>query len=201
MQPGIPLAFLDCQRFKREYSSSVAACLPARVDISRVGKYGLRKVAVISASGKPRGSPLEKQTAFRMNTDEIIQKYTVVLADDHVGFLRKVSDLLTNEFNIVAMVSDGTEAVQAALEFKPDIFILDICMTGLDGIQVAREIKRLGLSTKIVLLTIQEDADYIEAARAIGACYVLKCRMHADLPLALEETLAGRTFISQLSTK
>jgi len=134
-----------------------------------------------------------------MQTDGPTHRYTVVLADDHDGIIRKVSDLLTSEFNVVAAVSDGTKAVQAALEFKPDIFILDICMPGLDGIQVAREIKRLGLSGKCVFLTIQEDADYIEAARAIGASYVVKSRMHADLQLALEETLAGRTFISQRS--
>jgi DNA-binding NarL/FixJ family response regulator len=134
-----------------------------------------------------------------MQTNGSTHRYTVVLADDHDGIMRKVSDLLPDEFNIVAAVSDGAKAIEAALEFNPDIFILDICMPEFGGIQVAHEIKRLGLSGKCVFLTIQEDADYIEAARAIGASYVLKSRMHADLPLALEDTLAGRIFISQLS--
>jgi DNA-binding NarL/FixJ family response regulator len=152
-----------------------------------------------SSLQRPGGSPLEEPTDSRMDTDGSSHRYTVVLADDHAAMVQRVSDLLTGEFDVVAAVGDGTKAIQAAVEFQPDILILDICMPGLDGIQVAREIKRLGLSAKLILLTIQEDADYIEAARAIGASYVLKSRMRADLPLALEETLAGRTFVSQLS--
>jgi DNA-binding NarL/FixJ family response regulator len=162
-----------------------------------------RTINVRSSLQRPGRSSLEERTTSRMHTDGSSHRYTVVLADDHAAIMQRVSDLLTGqfdgEFDVVAAVGDGTKAIQAAVEFKPDILIVDICMPGLDGIQVAREIKRLGLSAKLILLTIQEDADYIEAARAIGASYVLKSRMRADLPLALEQTLAGRTFISHLS--
>jgi DNA-binding NarL/FixJ family response regulator len=124
----------------------------------------------------------------------------VALADDHIAVLQRVSTLLATEFEIVAAVEDGANAVQAGLDFRPDIFILDICMPGLSGIQAAGEMRRLGLSSKLVFLTIQEDADYLEAAQALGASYVLKSRMHSDLPLAVREALAGRIFVSRLST-
>jgi DNA-binding NarL/FixJ family response regulator len=125
---------------------------------------------------------------------------TVVLADDHIGILKRVSGFLAEEFNIVATVSDGIKAIQAAEKLRPDILVLDIGMPGIDGINAAREIKRLGIVSKLIFLTVQEDDDYIRTARAIGACYVVKCRMHVDLRSAIQEALAGRIFCSPLSS-
>jgi DNA-binding NarL/FixJ family response regulator len=121
---------------------------------------------------------------------------TVVIADNHPGILKKASELLADEFNIVATVSDGTGAVDAAVKFKPDVLVLDMFIPGIDGIEAARETKRLGLVAKFVLLTVEEDADYVEAAHAVGASYVLKSRMYVDLPMAIKEALAGRSFVS-----
>jgi len=121
---------------------------------------------------------------------------TVVLADDHPRVLSRVGELLANECNVVAGVSDGIKVVQAALQYQPDIVVLDIGMPGLDGIQAAREVRRLTLRARLIFLTVQEDADYIRAARELGASYVVKRRMHIDLLLAVKEALAGRMFVS-----
>jgi len=134
-----------------------------------------------------------------MRTDEPDLRHTVALADDHISVQQSVSTLLANDYKIVAAVNDGEKAVRAGLEFCPDIFILDICMPRLSGIQAAREMRRLGLSVKLVFLTVQDDADYLEAAQALDASYVLKPRMHTDLPRAVREALAGRVFLSGLS--
>jgi len=123
---------------------------------------------------------------------------TMVLADDHVGILNRASEILAQEFNIVATANDGISAVRAAMEFKPDILILDIAMPGINGIRVAHEVRRLGLTAKLVFLTVQADPDYIQTAHGIGANYVLKPRMHLDLLLAVKEALAGRSFVSPL---
>jgi len=121
---------------------------------------------------------------------------TVVLADDHARVLSRVGELLADECNVVAGVSDGIKVVQAALKYKPDIVVLDIAMPGLDGIQAAREVRRCALPARLIFLTVQEDADYIRAAQDLGASYVVKRRMHIDLPLAIKEALAGRMFFS-----
>jgi DNA-binding NarL/FixJ family response regulator len=121
---------------------------------------------------------------------------TVVIADDHAGILRRVSEILDSEFQIVAAVGDGMRSIEAAAKYKPDVMVLDIAMPRADGIQAAREIKLLGLCPRIVFLTVQEDADYVQAANQLGACYVLKSRMHIDLTQAIKEALAGRTFVS-----
>jgi DNA-binding NarL/FixJ family response regulator len=127
------------------------------------------------------------------------RKPTVVLADDHPRVLSTVGEILANEFDILAGVSDGIKVVQAALKYKPDILVLDIAMPGLDGIQAAREVKRLTLPARLIFLTVQEDPDYVRAAHDLGASYVLKHRMHIDLPHAIKETLAGRMFVSPRS--
>jgi len=100
----------------------------------------------------------------------------------------------------VAAVNDGAGAVQAAVDFTPDVVILDIAMPGVDGIHAARQMKQLGLTAKVIFLTVHEDADYVRAARAIGASYVRKPRMHVDLLLAIKEALAGRIFVSPSSS-
>jgi DNA-binding NarL/FixJ family response regulator len=66
----------------------------------------------------------------------------------------------------------------------------------LNGIEAAREVRRCGLATNIIFLTVQHDTEYIQIAREIGASYVLKSRMSTDLLLAIHETLAGRIFAS-----
>jgi DNA-binding NarL/FixJ family response regulator len=62
-------------------------------------------------------------------------------------------------------------------------------------------LKRLGLRTKVVFLTVQEDVDCIEAASDLGASFVLKPKMYPDLIHAIRETLLGNRFVSLLSTQ
>jgi len=69
-------------------------------------------------------------------------------------------------------------------------------MPGTDGIQAAHQLKRLGSTSKVVFLTVQDDSDYVDAATAMGASYVLKPRMYSDLLTATREALAGRLFFS-----
>lgn len=128
-------------------------------------------------------------------------KPTLVLADDHVGMLNKVVEILGEEVRILAKVQDGHAAVRATLEFKPDVLVLDIAMPKLNGIEAARQLRSRGVATKIIFLTVQEDLDYLRAALQIGASYVLKPRMNTDLVVAVRETLMGRKFVSAVLTE
>jgi len=117
---------------------------------------------------------------------------TVVLADDHPAILNRVSSILREEFEIVSSVGDGKTLIEVTELFRPDVVVLDIAMPELNGIHAAREIRRLGIPSRIIFLTVQEDADYIQVATEIGASYVLKARMHTDLLPAIREALDGR---------
>lgn len=126
--------------------------------------------------------------------DALSSPRTVVLADDHAAMLEEVSRLLQNHFTILAMVSNGEAAVQAAKDLRPDLVVMDIAMPVLNGIQAARRMKEMGLRAKIVFLTIQNDPDYHQIAEQLGASYVLKPMMGTDLIPAINKTLDGYRF-------
>ena len=110
--------------------------------------------------------------------------------------LYEVSTFLQTDFDVVATVSDGAAAVKQIADLQPDVIILDIAMPLLNGIEVAHEIRRRGLSPKIIFLSVEQDRDYVDAAAQIGASYVVKSRMRSDLILAIKETLDSRIFVS-----
>lgn len=123
---------------------------------------------------------------------------TVVVADDHPEVLRAVESVLrAMKFQVVAAVADGDLALHAVEQFHPDVVILDICMPRLDGLRTAEELRKSGFDGSIIFLTIQRDDEYVTAALASGArAYVLKSQMNSDLLHAIEDALAGKTFIS-----
>jgi len=121
---------------------------------------------------------------------------TILLADDSSAILYEVSTFLQTDFDVVATVSDGAAAVKQIADLQPDVIILDIAMPLLNGIEVAHEIRRRGLSPKIIFLSVEQDRDYVDAAAQIGASYVVKSRMRSDLILAIKETLDSRIFVS-----
>lgn len=125
----------------------------------------------------------------------------VLLADDLLEVLEAVAALLRNSFDVVGTASDGQTALAAALKLEPDLVVLDISMPGMTGIDVARELKSRGNSARIVFLTVHEDSDIIATCLSVGALgYVLKALMDSDLIPAMNEALAGRVFVSRLSS-
>ena len=124
-------------------------------------------------------------------------KLRILLADDHPGFPKMVEALLGPTFEVVGEVSDGQSLFEEAAKLNPDVIISDISMPILDGIEAARQLRRLGTAAKIIFLTVHSDLDFIRACMAAGASgYVEKSRVATDLPAAISEVLAGHTFIS-----
>ena len=88
-------------------------------------------------------------------------------------------------------------ALDESARLAPDVLVLDISMPVLNGIEAARRLTAAGSAAKIVFLTVNRDVDSVRAALAAGALgYVIKDRLVADLPVALSEALAGRSFVS-----
>ena len=126
-----------------------------------------------------------------------VDKIRVVLADDHREVIAKIRGVLGDEFEIIEAAENGNQAVIAVLELNPDIFVTDISMPVLNGLQAARRIQKTNSRVKIIFLTIHEDRDFIAAAFSAGATgYVTKRRLSTDLVLAIQEALKGRTFVS-----
>ena len=125
-------------------------------------------------------------------------KPTVVIVEDHPGCLDDLTGLIAEQYEIVAAATDGKRGLAAALRSRPDVVILDISLPQLDGISAAREMRRSGLNSKILFLTVHEELEFREGAFRAGANgYVFKTQMAADILLALREVLAGRVFLSR----
>jgi DNA-binding NarL/FixJ family response regulator len=125
----------------------------------------------------------------------------VLVADDLAPVLSTVATLLQGSFDVVGMVSDGRAALDGILELEPDLAVLDISMPGINGLEVARMVKSRPSRTRIVFLTVEQDPGIMAACLAAGALgYVVKELMDSDLIPAMNEALAGRVFVSRLSS-
>jgi DNA-binding NarL/FixJ family response regulator len=121
----------------------------------------------------------------------------VLLADDHDLLMAIVADVLADEFEVLATVGNGEQAIVSATELEPDVVILDISMPNISGIEVASRLAALPRPPRVVFLTHHEDPKLVQAALASGAIgYVVKRRLAVDVLPALRSALSGRVFVS-----
>jgi DNA-binding NarL/FixJ family response regulator len=114
-------------------------------------------------------------------------------------FLDGMRKLLETDFELVGTVGDGRTAVAAFERLSPDLVLLDIGLPLLNGIEAARQVKRIAPDATILFVTMQTDRIYVEEAfRAGGAGYVLKHAAARELVEAIREVLAGRFYLSPL---
>jgi DNA-binding NarL/FixJ family response regulator len=123
----------------------------------------------------------------------------ILVADDYKGWRRQASLLLQVDpvLQVICEASDGSEAVQKAEEFRPDLILLDIGLPKLNGLEVARQIRKLAPESKIIFLTQESSADVVQEALSLGAHgYVVKERAGTELVAAVLAVLQGKQFIS-----
>ena len=109
-------------------------------------------------------------------------KPRVLVADDHALMRESVSAMLSRDFDVVAVASDGEQALAAARRTDPDVVVLDITMPGLDGFQTARALARSRTRAKVVFLSALDGDDYVaEAFASGGRGYVSKARTPFDV--------------------
>jgi len=125
----------------------------------------------------------------------------VLLVDDHRGVLERVSGLLAADFDVVAAVTDGREAVDTVGRVAPDLVVLDVNMPGLDGFQTKRELDRAGSRAPVVFLSAAaDDAHTLAAFRSGAHGFVQKYRLGRDLAVALDLALHDRRFVPSLTS-
>jgi DNA-binding NarL/FixJ family response regulator len=123
----------------------------------------------------------------------------VLLADDHPILSEGVRGLLEPEFELVGVVADGRALVAAATKLRPDVIVADVTMPGLNGIEAAEQLRREGVTARVVFLTMHRDVAYARRAMEAGAAgFVLKHSAPAELVTAVREALAGRTYVTPL---
>lgn len=130
---------------------------------------------------------------------QVGKRARVLLADDHPAVVKELRAVLEPEFEVVATVGDGCALLAAAEALAPDVIVTDIAMPNLDGIAAASEILRRNPATRIVFVTVHEDAEMIKKGLAIGVLgYVLKLSAGEDLVPAIHAALRGEHHVSPI---
>ena len=126
-----------------------------------------------------------------------MKRPSIIAADDHLIVVEGLRGLLEPEFELVAVVGDGRELIEAHDRLHPDLIVADVGMPHLNGIQAMRKLKEAGSKSRFVFLTMHPDAEYAAEALDSGASgYVLKHSAPEELVAAVREALAGRTYIT-----
>lgn len=122
----------------------------------------------------------------------------VMLADDHQIIRQSLKVLLEREgLKIVGEASNGQEAVRIAESLRPDVAVLDVSMSVLNGIDAAKEIQKVSPQTKTVFLTIHDEDPYLLDALRVGAKgYVVKTHAAENLVQAIREASRGGVYLS-----
>ncbi len=128
----------------------------------------------------------------------------VLLADDHTILRAGLRLLIDNQpdMTVVGEASNGAEVLQQARKLRPEVILLDLNMPGGDGLSTIAPLRALLPDSRILILTMHDDAQYLQDALQAGAAgYVLKRAADAELLLAIRAVLNGETYVHSAMTQ
>lgn len=129
----------------------------------------------------------------------------ILLADDHQLVRKGLRALLCAEadFCVVGEAGEGLETINLVEKLQPEILVLDLMMSGINGLEVTRQLSKKSPKTNIVILSMHSGEAYvIEALRSGAKAYVLKDSPPEELVRAIREVRGGRRYLgSQLTER
>jgi two-component system response regulator NreC len=127
-----------------------------------------------------------------------VKRTRILIADDHAVVRAGLRLLIDGQedMEVVGEAADGWQTVQQALALRPDLVLLDITMPGLNGLEVASEIKRKAPDIRLLVLTMHDDEAYLRQFLQIGVSgYVVKQAADTEVVDAVRAVGRGETFI------
>jgi len=126
-------------------------------------------------------------------------KIRIVLADDHAlvrqGFRRILED--ESDLAVVGEAGSGLEAIELVKTLQPDVVVMDMAMPEMNGLHAAREILKQRASTRILILSMYSDEQYVRNALDAGVHgYILKGALETDMIRAVRAVAAGQQYLS-----
>jgi DNA-binding NarL/FixJ family response regulator len=122
----------------------------------------------------------------------------ILLVDDHKLMREGLRSILEKEaaFSIVGEAGSGREAVRLAEKLRPDVVVMDVAMSDLNGIEATRQIKALVPKTAVVALSSHSDRRYVKAILDAGAsAYVLKANAYEQLKRGVDAACRGLKYL------
>lgn len=129
---------------------------------------------------------------------------TILIVDDHPLFRKGVIQLIqaAPEFKFVGEAPSGADGIRLAKTLKPDMILLDLNMKDMNGVEVLKVIKDEGLDSRVIMLTVSDQAEDLVAALQAGADgYLLKDMEPEDLMAHLSEAARGKIAITDRLTQ
>lgn len=128
----------------------------------------------------------------------------ILIADDH-GVLRAGLRALLNAeegLEVVGEAADGPETLRLALEFEPDMVLLDISMPGPGGIEITRQLKKRLPQTRVLILSAHEEQSLLRQAIQAGAAgYITKRAIESELTNAIQAAWRGDIYVHPTMTR
>ena len=120
----------------------------------------------------------------------------ILIADDYEVIRRGVIRVLQSRDDVeeCAEATNGKEAIEKALEWKPDLILLDVRLPLLDGFAVGREIKQHEPAIAILFFSIYDTNEILKEARSVGDGFILKEKLVEMLPSALDALRSKQPF-------
>jgi two-component system, NarL family, response regulator NreC len=129
---------------------------------------------------------------------------SVLIADDHSLVRKALKRLLemAGDMQIVAMASDGQEAVEQAVLHRPNVAVMDLSMPSLNGIEATKQICTCCPQTRVLMLSMHDTPDYVHHGIQAGASgYVLKDGACDELVIAVRTVFQGNPYFSKQIAK
>jgi DNA-binding NarL/FixJ family response regulator len=123
----------------------------------------------------------------------------VLVADDHMIVRTGIRHVLESEpgFEVVGEAANGTEALSLTAKLKPDVVVLDISMPDVSGLELAARLRGAGGGTRILILSMHNNAEYVlESVRAGAHGYLLKDTAATELRTAIRAICQGQSYFS-----
>jgi DNA-binding NarL/FixJ family response regulator len=128
----------------------------------------------------------------------------VLIADDHTLVRESLVNLLQSatDVQVVAQASDGLETIEKALATRPDIVITDISMPHLNGIEVVRRLRDALPETRVLVLTMHSEDEYVlQLVRAGASGYLVKDSASSELIAAIQSLRDGRGYFGPQASR
>ncbi|GAB2618264.1 response regulator transcription factor [Novilysobacter erysipheiresistens] len=128
----------------------------------------------------------------------------VLIADDHTLVRESLVGLLQadGDVQVVAQAANGLETLEQATATRPDIVVTDLTMPGLNGIEVVRRLRESLPNTRVLVLTMHQEDEYVlQAVRAGASGYLVKDSAASELLAAVRSLQLGRSYFGPQASK